>query len=115
MVKMKKAAFCLIVIVTVLLVASQVLAQLQHDTIPANVKNVTITCHPHSMQIKHEGGEDCISMEAITSIRFLKSHRRISITIYRGPTLHYDFDEDYAARAKQVYIKMIQGVFKEKR
>ena len=97
-----------ICLILVLLIAAQVSAQ----EIVVKVTNVTLTFLRHSIKIKHEVGEDSISIYDITSIRFIRPLGRVSITIYKGPTFNYDFGKNHAVKAKSMFTRMIGSVWK---
>jgi len=103
-----KTIICLVMFS--LLTAVRVLA----DDIVTKVNRVEITVLKMAVKIKHYCGEDCITIPYITSVRYHKHLGRVSITVYRGDTFHYDFGKERTIQAKAAFRKLRTNIFKGK-
>ena len=93
-----------------LLMAPQVSA----GDIVTKVNRIEITVLHTAVKIKHDSGEDCITIPYITSVRYHKKLGRVSITVHRGNSFHYDFGKGRTVQAKATFRKLRMSIFKGK-
>ena len=104
---MKPKAVILLVFILSLLITKQSVA----GDMLIEVTKVNVKFHPDGMILEHTNGFQCVRLSHMERVNYNNQTGRLSIYMYRGDTVHYDFSESQKYHGRVLFKRIAQGAF----